>query len=344
MEPVSTRRTSKPTSVSHSGGRGTRDGVARAGLALTLLASLGCADPIEPPPSVYDMPALAAQLDDRDGILEAEERQSGFVNGEAIYYWTFHVGGERAMPLYRLCRVEGDEECAPLDHPPIVDALPGDVGYAPYGQVHWVRLPEGWSGQLTSFEEVDAELAALALPAPRATSTLWHCPIAGPSATIEVADETFVEPAQPIYARGMAARCFDFSANPNRAVFPDGLLFVRNVYVLTRDGEEQPIHEGARMMDLTGDGDTNDSNNIFGVGLEDADYTPLWRMVTVTVPSDTSSIDDAQDQTQAQYRDAHDLFDVAPDYTITPIEGRVLAHELTEVLINCPIQSADGQL
>src|SRR5690606_14620180 len=114
------------------GGRGTSADVARAGLVLTLLASLGCGEPLEPPPSVYDMPALAGQLDADDGIADAGElRLSGFVNGEPIYYWTFGVGGERAMPLYRLCRVEGDEECAPIDHPPIVDALPGDEGYAP---------------------------------------------------------------------------------------------------------------------------------------------------------------------------------------------------------------------
>lgn len=344
MEPMSTRMTTRPRSFVHSGSRLTRRGLAHGAAIVLTLAGVGCDEPLEPLPSVYDMPALAGLLDEEDGIDEGEGRSSAFVHGEPVRYWSFGVGGERAMPLYRLCRAEGEEACVPIDHPPIVDRLPGDEGYAPYGQEHWVELPEGWTGRLASVEEIEAALDALGLDAPRPTSILWHCPIAGPSATLEVAANTVVAATQPIYVRGMEARCFDFSANPNRAVFPDGQLFVRNVYVLTREGEEQPLTERARMMDLTGDGDTNDSNNIFGVGLDDADYTPLWRIVRVTVPSETSSIDDTLDETQAQYQDAHDLFDVAPDYTITPIDGRVVAHELTESLLNCPLQSAEGQI
>ena len=38
------------------------------------------------------------------------------------------------------------------------------------------------------------------------------------------------------------------------------------------------------------------------------------------------------------------MFDVAPDYTITPIAGQIVDHELTDTFINCPLQSADGVL
>ena len=109
--------------------------------------------------------------------------------------------------------------------------------------------------------------------------------------------------------------------------------------MLRREDETAPLVERAQMVDLDGDGDLNDSNNIFGVGLEDADYTPLWRMVTVTVPAGLPSI-----ETTPAYTSSTDMFDVAPDYTITPLPDRIVDYELTETLINCPLQSAIGSL
>lgn len=304
------------------------------------LLSAACAGPAEPPPSVYDTPARAAALDDADGIDPSEPLLGGFVHGEATGYWIFDVGGASAMPVYRLCTEEGDS-CVPLEHPPIVSALPDQEGYEPYGQLHWAHLPSGWSGQLTSVAEMQAELESQGMPEPESTSELWHCPIAGPSATLEVATDTTLVAETTVYGDGMSARCYDLSADkPNRAVFPSGSLFIRNVYVLTRDGEELPLVEGERMIDMNGDGDQHDSNNIFGVGVDDADYSPLWRMVTVTVPAGRASIDEGE----PHYNDSDQLFETAPDYTITPLPDEVLEHVETDRLINCPLQSTPGAL
>jgi len=328
MEPMATRSSTKPASRVHSG----IFGIA-AGLACLLAA---CSNPPPPPPSVYDDAALAAQIDEHDGIDGTAPLRTAFVHGEPVGYWTIEGGTANAMPIYRLCRPEGGERCSPLDHPMIAPFLPGDDGYAPYGQVHWVELPEGFDGQLASVEEALAE----ATREPRSTSELLHCPIAAEDARIEVGDGAAVSPERPVYVRGMEARCFDFSTSrPNRAVLPSGELFVRHVYVLTREGEDAPLVEEMRMADMNGDGDQLDSNNVFGVGLDDFDYTPLWRMVTVTVPAGLGSID-----TEAEYTDAEDMFVVAPDYTITPRAEQIVDHEITEVLINCPLQSAPGQL
>lgn len=328
MEPMATRSSSNPASRVHS----RIFGIA-AGLACLLAA---CSNPPPPPPSVYDDAALAAQVDDNDGIDGTAPLRTGFVHGEPVAYWTIGGAPANAMPIYRLCRPEGGERCAPIDHPIIAPFLPGDDGYAAYGQVHWVELPEGWDGQLASVEDALAE----AEREPRASSELLHCPIAAEDAQIEVGDGATVRPERRVFVRGMEARCFDFSVTrPNRAVLPGGELFVRHVYVLTREGEDAPLVEEMQMADLNGDGDQLDSNNVFGVGLEDSDYTPLWRMVTVTVPAGLATID-----TTAEYTDAEDMFMVAPDYTITPRTDRIVDYEITEVLINCPLQSAPGRL
>jgi hypothetical protein len=38
-----------------------------------------------------------------------------------------------------------------------------------------------------------------------------------------------------------------------------GTILLRNVYVITREGESMPLNERARGADLTGDGDTDDA-------------------------------------------------------------------------------------
>ena len=307
-------------------------------LSITLLS--GCA-PAEPPPSIDESATLSAQIAEHDGVDDVLRRFSAFVHGEPVQYWHIPGQGEHAAPLYRLCRPEGEDDCAALDHPPIVDLLPGDDGYSPFWQVHWVQLPEGWSGQITSVEQMRAVIASEGAAEPRSTSELMHCPIVASDVQIEVDDGVLQRAGGTLYVRDFAAHCLDFTATrAHHSVLPDGTLFIRNVYLLTREGESAPLSEPARMMDLNGDGDTQDSNNIFGVALSDADYTPLWRLVRVTVPAGLSSIDDGT----PAYRSHSDMFDVAPDYTITPIDGKIVDYEITPTLINCPLQSAPGQL
>ena len=330
---METLRKRRPASRVHSGIFGIAGGLAWIPLAL-----LGCAGPPDPPPSIYDDPALAAQLDENDGIEAAEPRFQGWVHGRETFYWILEGAPETAMRVYRLCSPDAGR-CRPIDHPLIADRLPGEDGYSPYGQVYAVEVPDGWNDQLASFDEVNTYLDGEGASA-RSTSELINCPIAGSGGGIDLGDGVIASAERTVYVRGLAARCFDFSATrENRAVLPSGELFVRHVYVLAREGETEPLIESVRGVDLNGDGDQLDSNNIFGVDLADSDYTPLWKMVAVTVPSGLASIDSTPAYTQAT-----DMFDIAPDYTITPRTDRIVSHEITDVLINCPLQSGPGQL
>ncbi|MBX3274873.1 MAG: hypothetical protein KF729_31705 [Sandaracinaceae bacterium] len=288
---------------------------------------------------MYDDPGLAARIAEHDGIDGVATLFHAWVHGRRTSYWTIEGATRRAMPVYRLCRHDA-ATCAPIDHPIVAGHLPGDEGYAHYGQIHDVAVPEGWDGQVGSVEEALTLADELGVPPARARSELWHCPIAALEAGVEVAPGVTVAPARRVFVGGREARCFDFSAGtPNRSVLPSGELFVRHVYVLRREDEALPLVEAARGADLDGDGELRSSNNVFGVGLEDDDYTPLWAMVPVTVPAGLPSI-----EASPAYTAATDMFDVAPDYTITPREGRIVDHEITSVLIDCPLQSAPGSL
>jgi hypothetical protein len=296
-------------------------------------------------PSVTTDEDRASRLDENDGVPHEVSRVHAFVDGEVVWYWGFGlVSGDVPMELYLLCR-RGAGRCVPLDdHPPLAAALPGDPDYSPFGREILVEVTDRYAGErITSVEALSQAVARGLVLAPAPTDRFREIVQVHPDTRLEVAPGTMIEPT-PIYGEGFVSAAFDFAATHGSYFLVDGAVRIRNVYVLTRDGEAMPLHEGARMTDLTGDGDTNDTNNVFGVALGDPEYTPLWRMVRVTVPSTYASIDTAMDETMAEYMDAHDMFDVAPDYTITPIVGRVVSFEETTMLIDCPIQSAPGAL
>lgn len=308
-------------------------------------ALVGCAtEPPPLPPSLYDDAELAELVDANDGIDGVLPRLSAFANGEPVRYWTIGLRSPAPMRAYRLYEEEGDQR-APLDHPLVVDRVPGEEGYSPYLHLHWIRVPSGWTGRLRSFDEVDEAIASGAVGAPEPESSYRHCPIAAIDAELDVGGGATALPETPLWVRGLEARCFDFSqGRDSRPLLSSGLMIVRHVYVLTREGEDAPLNEPARMEDLTGDGDQVDSNNIFGVGLRDGDYTPMWKPVAVTVPTVYESIDTSGDEDVADYRAATDMFTIDPEYRIEPIDGRVVDYAVGETYIDCPIQSRDGRL
>jgi hypothetical protein len=249
------------------------------------------------------------------------------------------------MKAYVLCTREDDGACLPIDHPPVVDLVPGEADYSPYERVYEVEVPPGFDGRLRSFEEVDAAVASGAVSEPVATNHYMHCPISTPDAQLVVGPDRTVTPTARIWVRGLEAVCFDFTATHHlRPLLSDGTMLVRNVYVLTREGETEPLVEAARMADITGDGDQLDTNEIFGASVHEGDYTPLWRVVTVTVPAGYGSIDTYMDQAMADYTSAEDMFTISSDYRITPIEGRVVDFALSETYVDCPLQAREGDL
>lgn len=327
----------------------------RTVLVLSCFATLSCADEsgrehVLPPgaevTSVYASPTVADRVDSADGVEREVTRVSAFVHGERTWYWPFGEAGEDPMPAWVLCEPVASGACERIDHPYVIDALPGEPAYSPFGQVHRVRVTDRYAGErLTSPEAIAEAVAEGLVEEPEKRLEHLHCPVVHPDVRLEVAPGEWVEP-EPVYYRGEQARCFDFSSTRpyGPTVGVEERVLVRNVYVLTREGEEAPLSEPMRGTDLTGDGDTNDSNQIFGVGLGDPEYTPLWRVVTVTVPAGYGSIDTSGDELVADYRDSDDMFVTDADYTISPIDGRVVSHELTGVLVDCPLQSAPGVL
>lgn len=294
-------------------------------------------------PSAYFDEALAAQVEGADQLASPVLRHAAFVNGEPAHYWHFGEWSAAPMPIFMLCRTLGPGRCEAIDHPMVIDAVPGDEGYSPFQQVFEVPVSADYAGELLpSREAIDAAIARGLVDSPRAQPAIVHCPVVGRDIVVEVGPTETLAPDGTLYYRGGTVPCVDFTPGMGLRGLTEGRVLIRNVYVLRRESADLPLVEAAWDEDFTNDGDTQDSNNIFSVGLDDADYTPLWRVVRVTVPDDYASFDTSMDESVVDYSDSEQIFTTDIDYNITPVEGAIVDHELTETLIDCPLQSPAG--
>ncbi len=259
----------------------------------------------------------------------------GFAGGQPIVYWDFGPSPDLAAPLFRLVRDDGGE-LVPIDHPTIIDEIPGDPDYSPFWAVLTVQVTDLYDGELlTSFAAVqEAEQLGL-VEAPLLQPVAVNCPAVARDVTLEVGGEAEpVAAASHFFWRGMTVNYYDFGAF---AVEPGDRPEDSPRYLLRREGGE-PLSETVRGVDITGDGDVNDTNDVFPARAGEEGFSPLCRTVTVAVPAATQSIDSSADETMAAIRTATDLF--APD----AVEGTVVAYDETEDLRNCPQQRQPGAL
>ncbi len=319
-------------------------------VSLLLLLTVSCGDDgptaYQPAGSVVPAledaaPELAAMVAEADQVEGTRPVFNGFVDGEPVGYWTIGTSSATPQRVGVLCR-ETDGTCVPESHPIVLETLPGEAGYSHFAKVTEVHVTEDYAGEvMPSFEAID-DAVADGLATLEERNAYINCPVVAPDIRVEMPDSPPLAPIEA-YVRGMTVSCMLFDGGSGRLGLGErgtemGEVLVRNVYVLTREGEEMPLMEAARMEDITGDGDAVDSNNIFGAALPDVDYTPLWRMVAVTVPSDYASIDTASDQTMADYTRDSDMFTIDElTYEIAPIDGQVVSYEETDMLINCPL-------
>lgn len=286
-------------------------------------------------PSVTEDKALLAQIDGADGVGRVIGRTSAFANGTRVFYWNFGPAPASTAPLFYLADSDAEGTLTKRDdHPGVIDVVPGQAGYSPFWRILLVPVTSAWSGErITSFTELQrAQDAGLVGPAEE-TDRVVNCPVVHPDVRLEQATGEPLAPSD-VYYRGVRVPLFGVEA-----LTVPGALPVADVYVLRREGGE-PLDEGARRVDMTGDGDTNDTNGIFEVDPSQSSYTPLWRVVKVVVPEAYKSIDTFADETQAEYQARKHMFEAGPE--LQALSGKLIAFEPTDTLVNCPIEPAEA--
>ena len=246
-------------------------------------------------PSAYENRTLALQIEAHDGVEPGAEgvvpRVGAFVHGKLVRYWPMGVAPDRIAPMFVLAdRAPDGELTAVDDHPPVIDTVPGAPGYSPFWRISWVPVTSQWQGErLTSLEALERAIGDGLVEGPIPSEWVSNCVVVAEGVRLDVG--AGVAPLAPsdLYWRGARVGAFTFEPWITVPMEEDHIP-VADVYALRREGEA-PLHEGVRQQDMTGDGDTLDTNCIFEVGLDDDAYTPLWSVVDLVVPTSYQSID-----------------------------------------------------
>jgi hypothetical protein len=287
-------------------------------------------------PSVEDDAALAEQLAANDGVSDLIRRETAFANGSVVHAWDFGPAPPFAAPLYILVAPDATGTLTRIPiHPTVIEAMPGDAGYSPYWAPYYVQTTDAYAGELlTSVEAIDEAVTRGLVMRPVAQTFAINCPATASSVRLEVDDEgDVIAPPSQFFYRGMTVPYFDFGPMPLVAGSSPG---ERARYRLHRVGED-PLDEPVRGVDMTGDGDIEDTNDIYAGNGDPHAVTPHARTIDLTIPASVASIDTNHDETRATVIDAKQLF--APDPTML-----VVAIQSSDELHDRPLQRTAGGL
>jgi hypothetical protein len=311
--------------------------------ALAVLACAACLDPLVDDvvvardlilpagaalPAIADDPALARQIDEHDGVGAHVPLFDAFAAGRAARYRDLGPAPSFAAPIFVLLRRNEAGELVASEHPPIVDAIPGDPGYSPFRILFAVELTPRHAGEvfpsLAALQQGIDEGLALS---PMRQPVNLNAPVVAAGVTVETRGEVFPVARGAFHYRGRRGEHLDLgrTALPNAAAVP-----TVDLYVLRREGGE-PLREPSRNVDMTGDGDLDDTNDVLALPGDDPGFSPRCREVLVTVAASTRSIDGTGDG-GAEIIAADQLF----------LDGRprsppVVAATPTGRTFNCPV-------
>lgn len=272
-----------------------------------------------------------AELDGVDGLVLLE---SAFAEGTPVRVWDFGPAPSFAAPLFALVRRDAEGVLRRIDHNTIVAVIPGDPGYSPFWAVLMVEVTERYAGEiLPSFAAVDQAIERGIVERPVLQALAVNCPVAASDVRIDVGGGASLPPNAAFYYEGHTVPYFDFGSMPlvDGSTVPE-----QHGYQLRREGQE-PLSELVRNIDMTGDGDINDTNDIYTQRPDVSTSSPLVRLVRVVVPTSTSSIDVTRDETMATLTSASQLFAPNP-------QPAVVGYEVTDELRNRPGQRQPGGL
>jgi hypothetical protein len=288
-----------------------------------------------PIPSIADDAGDLAQLTANGYVSGVVPLLSAFAAGAPTRAWDFGPAPSFAAPMFVLVSRAADGSLQPIDHPPIIGAIPGDAPYSPFWSLFAVVVTDQYHGeQITSAAAVAEAVADELVESASAQSIAVDRPLVAPSVRLDVGTGSPIAPTTFAYYEHKTVPYFDFGALPIDQVTN---VTIATRYVLARESQP-PLSEPLRGVDMDGDGDVVDSNDIYSRAADDPLRSPLCRTVNVTVVPSIASIDTSRDDNVADLKDATQLFDPDPNPAV------VIAVMATSDVRNCPQQRQAGGL
>ena len=281
-------------------------------------------------PSIDEDDEDAGLIAMHDGVDGVVPRLTAFAAGMPTHAWNFGPAPAIAAPMYWVMQRQADGSLTRImEHPAIVHTIPGEPGYSPYWTIFELVVTDAYHGELiTSSTAIEEAVRTGLVEAPTLRHAAVNWPLVASDVRLEVGTVPPLPPSGVVYYEHHTVPYFGFGLMPvteEVQVIPDPH------YVLRRDGQE-PLSEPIRGIDIDGDGDIVDSNDIYVHAAGDPARSPLCRRVDVAVVSTTVSIDTTNDDASAAIKSATQLF--APG----PVPGTVVAFDETDELSNCPQQ------
>lgn len=294
-----------------------------------------------PVPSVREFPEIAAKIDANDGVDAMVPLRTAYVGGQPVGYYDFGAAPKFGAPVFFVMK-PGPDGMPMRAQGWVMGVIPGDEGYSPFWPIYVATVTDLWQGEIfTSVEALEEgqRLGLVGEPVKRTVSATdprvvyTNGPVVAPGTMLEVGNGKPPRgPHAEAYYRGMRVDHFNFLPSNGPRPLLDGGVYMpeSKLYVLRREGGA-PLSEPVRNVDMTNDGDTKDTNDIFTLGLESPAFTPLVRVVDVTVTAATVSIEGAMPDVTA----VSDLFDAGGAPT-----SRVVSFSMTDSYVNRPLRSA----
>jgi len=215
---------------------------AAAVAAVAVIGATGCLGPLvkdQPGASTNLLPAgtvvpdattnldLKVQITLNDGLDDTAfalnmtiPLRMGMSGGKPVGYWSFGPATQAPSPIYKFFKMTASG-LAPIAHPPLLDALPGDHGYGPIHEINQVVVTDAYNGELITTIDALADAIDLGLvnePTPLILMPgmtmpgkyFVDCTVVLPNTKLEVGGTMLQALPETMYARGYTVTAFEF--------------------------------------------------------------------------------------------------------------------------------------
>jgi hypothetical protein len=280
---------------------------------------------------VADNEVLAKRIGMNDAVDALVPLQTGYVAGREVQYWDFGTASASAEPVWLFRRHGAGGMPEPVDHPDLIDSVPGDMSYSPVRVPYLVYVTAAYRGErITSVQALEDAIDVGLLEEPESTEAAVNWPVVLADTRLELGGGQAPLAPEPAYYRGVAVTQLKLGAEQEGFALQRGSVSPASAYMLRRQNEAGALEEGSTMNDFNADGDMADSNIVFSLDVSEEGYCSLWSQIDVIV---------APDYAWGAVKDEAALFERS-EAGLIPIDGAFVAFAESDTLLNRPLRPA----